>query len=164
MHMLSKKDLNSAELDTIRVSRNHTTVRTVNGEKQTNEEATVYVNDLDLFLRVLILEGTPAVPSLGKLCEDHGYSYEWTRGHTKTHLVDKMTQKYNATLKITYRSLSRDDQLFFQFDYKYISNIGTAGLHSGILYAKSSNHMTSKETQSSIGRPVARLRRNSKHK
>ena len=48
MHMLTRKDLNST-LDTIRVFRNRTTVITANGEVQTNEETTVYVNDLDLF-------------------------------------------------------------------------------------------------------------------
>ena len=72
MHMLSRKGLNSAELDTVRVSGNPTRVFTANGEVQTNEEATVYVNDLDLLVTVQILEDTPAVPSPGKLCEDHG--------------------------------------------------------------------------------------------
>ena len=47
MHMLSRKDLNSAELETVRVSRNPTTVVTANGEVQTNEVATVYVYDVD---------------------------------------------------------------------------------------------------------------------
>ena len=47
LHMLTNKYLNSAELDTIRVSRNPTKVVTSNGEVQTNEEATVYVSDLD---------------------------------------------------------------------------------------------------------------------
>ena len=77
-HMLSRKDQNSAELDTIRVSRNPTKVMTANGEMQTNEEATMYVHDLDLFVTVQILKDTPAVLSVGKLCEDHGHSYEWT--------------------------------------------------------------------------------------
>ena len=53
---------------------------TANGEVQTNEEAQVYVHDLDLFVTVQLLEGTPAVLSLWKLCEDHGYSYEWVSG------------------------------------------------------------------------------------
>ena len=48
MHLLSRKDQNSAELDTVRVSRNPTTVITAYGEVQTNEEATVYVHDLEL--------------------------------------------------------------------------------------------------------------------
>ena len=75
MHMLSRKDLNSAKLDTLRISRNPTTVVTGNWEVQTNEAATVYVFD-DLFVTAQILEDTPAVPSVGKLCEDQGYSNE----------------------------------------------------------------------------------------
>ena len=42
MHILSRKDLNSAELETARFSESPTTVVTVNGEVQT-EEVTVYV-------------------------------------------------------------------------------------------------------------------------
>ena len=40
---------------------------------QTNEEAQVRVHDLDLFVTVQILDDTPAVLSLGKLCEEHVY-------------------------------------------------------------------------------------------
>ena len=39
-HMVSRKDLNSAELETMRTSRSPTTVMTANGEVQTREEAT----------------------------------------------------------------------------------------------------------------------------
>ena len=86
MHMVRKKDLNSAELETMRKSRSPTTVMTANGEVQTREEATVYVKHLDLFVKVMLLEETPAVLSLGKLCEDHGYAYHWTSGQ-KPHLI-----------------------------------------------------------------------------
>ena len=48
--MLSRTDVNSAELETVRVSRTHTTVITPIRKVQTNEEATVYVKDLD-FIR-----------------------------------------------------------------------------------------------------------------
>ena len=75
MHMLCRKDLlNSAELDTVRVSRTSTTVVIANGEVQKYEEATVYVYDLDSLVTAQILEDTPSAPSLGKLCEEHGYS------------------------------------------------------------------------------------------
>ena len=47
MHMVSKRDLNSAELETMRTSRSPTTVMTANCEVQTREEATVYVEQLD---------------------------------------------------------------------------------------------------------------------
>ena len=50
-------------------------VLTANGEMQTNEEAQVYVHDLNLFVTVQLLEETLAVQSLEKLCEDHGYSF-----------------------------------------------------------------------------------------
>ena len=88
MHMVSKRDLNSAELETMRTSKSPTTVMTANGEVQTREEATVYVKELDLFVTVVLLEETPTVLSLGKLCEDHGYTYHWTSGQ-KPHLTKK---------------------------------------------------------------------------
>ena len=40
------------------------------------------VHDLDLFVTVQLLEETPAVLSLGKLCSEHGCSYEWKNGET----------------------------------------------------------------------------------
>ena len=82
VHMLSKKDLSSDEMDTLRRSRNPTTVVTANGEVQTNEEAQVYVKDHDLFVTVQVLDETPAVLSLGMLCSEHGCSYEWKNGET----------------------------------------------------------------------------------
>ena len=69
--MLSKKVLSSDEMETLRRSRNPTTVATANGEVQTNEEAQVYVHDLGLFVTVQILDDAPAVLSLGTLCEEH---------------------------------------------------------------------------------------------
>ena len=72
MYMMRKKELRSDELDTLRRSRITTVVLTANGEGHTNEEAQVYVHDLNLFVTVQLLEETPAVLSFGKLCEDHG--------------------------------------------------------------------------------------------
>ena len=77
IHMISKKDLSDAEMDTLTKSCSPTIVRSANGEVQTHEEATVYVKELDIFLAVL---------SLGKLCDENGYSYEWINGQ-KPHLI-----------------------------------------------------------------------------
>ena len=85
-HMASKMGLNSAELDILTTSRSPTTVTTANGEVQTHEEATVYVKELDIFLTMKVLEDTPEVLSLGKLCDEQGYSYEWINGQ-KPHLI-----------------------------------------------------------------------------
>ena len=84
MDMVSMKDLNSAELETMRISKNPTTVMTANGEVQTREEATVYVKQSDLFVKVMFVDETSAVLSLVKLCEDHGYTYHWISGQ-KSH-------------------------------------------------------------------------------
>ena len=86
MHMISKKDLNSGELETVTTSSSPTTVITANGEVQTHEEATVYVKELDIFLTMKVLEDTLAVLSLGKLCDEHGYSHEGINGQ-KPHLI-----------------------------------------------------------------------------
>ena len=73
MHMISKKDLNSAELETKRMSRSPTTVMTSDGEVQTREEATVNVKELDLLVTVMPLEETPAVLSLGNSVRIMGF-------------------------------------------------------------------------------------------
>ena len=86
MHMISKKDLSDAEMDTLTKSCSPTIVITANGEVQTHKEATVYVKELDMFLTMKVLDNTPAVLSLGKLFDENEYSYEWINGH-KPHLI-----------------------------------------------------------------------------
>ena len=90
LHMVGGKDLFSAELDTVKVSKSPTTVVTANGEVLTKEEATVYVRELDQFVTVMPLEDTPTFLSLGKPCED----YHWTSGQ-KPHLI-KNGRKINC--------------------------------------------------------------------
>ena len=86
-HAHGQQDLNKAEFETMRISKNPIMVETANVEVQTEEEATVYVRELDLFVKVMLLENTPAVLSLRKLCEEFGYSDHWTSGQ-KLHLIN----------------------------------------------------------------------------
>ena len=107
MHMISKKDLSDAEMDTLTKSCSPTIVITVNGEVQTHEEAIVYVKELDIFLTMKVLENTPAVLSLGKLCDENGYSYEWINGQ-KPHLIkDGIRIICNTENYLTVTSLQR---------------------------------------------------------
>ena len=46
----------------------------------------MYAKELDIFLTMKVLDDTPAVLSLGKLCDENGYSYEWINGQ-KPHLI-----------------------------------------------------------------------------
>ena len=66
MHMISKKDLSNAGMDILTKSCSPTIVTTANGEVQTQEEAIVYVKELDMFLTMKVLDNTPEVMSLGK--------------------------------------------------------------------------------------------------
>ena len=47
-------------------------------------------------MTVMLLEDTPAVLSLGKLCEDHGYNYPWTSGQKPQVIKDGRRIKYNT--------------------------------------------------------------------
>ena len=74
------------KMDTLTKSCSPTIVIIANGEVQTHLEAIVYVKELDIFLTMKVLDNTPAVLSLGKLCDENGYSYEWINGQ-KPHLI-----------------------------------------------------------------------------
>ena len=126
MHMLSKKDPNSAELETVKVSENPTTVVTANGEVQTKEEATVYVKELDLFVTVMLLEDTPAVLSLGK--NSAKITGILTIGPlVRNHISSKrQTDKMQHGELLTDRCPSSIDRLF-KLIFTYISNISIAG-------------------------------------
>ena len=58
MHLISKKDLSDAEMDTLTKSCSPTIVITANGEVLTHEEVTVYVEEFDIFLTLKVLENT----------------------------------------------------------------------------------------------------------
>ena len=98
---MSKKELSSDELDTLRRSRTPTVVLTANGKVHTHEEAQVFVHDVNLFVTVQVLEETPAVLSLRKLCEDHGYSHERVSGQ-KPRLTKEVKTICNAKLTISF--------------------------------------------------------------
>ena len=121
----------------------------------------MHVKELDLFVTIKLLEDTLAVLSLGKLCEEHGYSYEWTSGQLP-HLIKndrKIQCKTENYVPIDVPGLSIG---FFQFDHKYSYNIVIAGLSQ--FYIKSSKHTKSENERSSTGRPVARTIKNQKTK
>ena len=65
----------------------------------------------------MLLEETPAVLSLGNLCEDHGFSDHWTSGQ-KPHLTKKEQENWLQYIKLcAIRSL--------WFVYKFLSNAHT---------------------------------------
>ena len=73
LHIMSESQFSSGEKDTLRRSKEPTVITTANGKAESTEEA---VNDLDVLVTVMLLEDSPAAPSLGLSCEEMGYSYE----------------------------------------------------------------------------------------
>ena len=61
MHMIRRKDLNDAEMDTLTKSCIPTIVITASGEEQTHEEAIVYVKELDIFLTMKVLDHASSI-------------------------------------------------------------------------------------------------------
>ena len=133
MHTLSKKELSSEELETLRRPRNSTTVVTVNGEVQTNEEAQVYVHDLDLYVTMQILDDTPAVLSLAKFVAKNtdtpmdGQRSKTTIDHTREDI-------FYAKRKTSYFWLS---WIVVKFLYLFDLHIATAGLVKNIFKSSS---------------------------
>ena len=109
--MISKKDLSNVEMNTLTQSCSPTIVIIANGEVQTQEETIVYVKELDMFLTMKVLENTPAVLSLGTLCDENGYSHEWINGQ-KPHLIKDGIRIPCKTEKLRSYCGSRLDKFF----------------------------------------------------
>ena len=92
---------------------------TASGEVQTNEEAQVSVHELDLFVTVQILDDTLAVLSLGKLCDEHGFSYEWASGK-----LPRLTEQGKNILCKTENFVS----MVVHFWHEFVIYIAIAGL------------------------------------
>ena len=88
LRMLSRKDLNSAELDTVRVSRNPGTGITANGDVQTNEEA----NSVRLRSRLFRDSTNPrgyASSSIAWKTPRRSRTFLWWSSGQTPHLVNK---------------------------------------------------------------------------
>ena len=136
MHMISKKDLSNAEMDTLTKSCSPTIVITANGEVQTHEEATVYVKELDIFFTMKVFENTPAVLSLGKLCDENGYSYEWINGRkTTSHLKRDSDTVQRGELRSD-RGSWLVSEFFLQFSLFNINDTFKTGDGSSYIFLK----------------------------
>ena len=87
MHVLTTKDLNSSEFQV----RRRLSQPTVKCKQQKRRPC--MSKKLDLVVTVKLLEDTLTVLSLGKLCEGHGYSYEWTSGQKPQLIKDDRRAK-----------------------------------------------------------------------
>ena len=134
MHMISKKDLSNAEMDTLTKSCSPTIVITAK-EVQTHEEAIVYVKELDKFLTMKVLENTPAVLSLGKLCDEK-------RVFQKPHLI-------KDGIRIIYNT-----ENFVPIVVPGLSSLSSASSSTLRTPMKQENHSSSSSSSSSPSSPT----------
>ena len=96
-----RKTLTLLSLETVWTSRSPTTVMTANGEVQTREGPAVYVKELDLVVKVMLLEEIPAILSLVE-------TLWWIMGiHTtgsavKNHISSEMAREFIAINRTMY--------------------------------------------------------------
>ena len=131
MHMFSKRDLNAVELEAVRKCSNPTKVITASGEVQTNEDATVYVKDLDQFVTVKLLQDTPPVLSQGR----------WSKTTSKTQRSTMQCGELRA------RSCPRFFERILDFQYGPSAYfVFIKGLSARRIYAETSKKKIEKES------------------
>ena len=105
MHMISKKDLSDAEVDTLTKSCSPTIVITAKGEMQTHEEATVYVKEL------VYSWLWKSSKTRQQCCRSESFAMKTgvpTNGSmVKNHISLKTGFGYNAIRRTSFRSWSR---------------------------------------------------------
>ena len=98
-------------------------IMTSNGLVQANRDATVYINDLDIFLCVRLFEDSPAVLSLGMSCEVMGFSYFWNAGEQPSLTKDGVSTKCRSDNHVpvvavtTACAFQRRRRLFARLDF-----------------------------------------------
>ena len=123
LHMLSKKDLSSEEVDTVKSSRTPTMVLTTNGDVHTHEDAQVFFHDLNLFVTVQLLEETPAGLSLGKTLR-RPRIFLWVGQRSKATIDQRREDNCMQNRQLRTSCCSK---VIHQFWKQLVGNIDTAG-------------------------------------
>ena len=144
MHMLGRKDLSSAELETLQKSRILKTVTTTKWEVHTSEEAQVNFHDFELFVTVQILDDTPAVLSLASSAKN---TVVPTSGPVvKSSIWPRIGKQFCARRK---NRSCRSPRIVIKLERKLVFYIGTAG-HIGYESSKTTKW---RYARSSVGKP-----------
>ena len=115
MHMVSKRDLNSAELVTMRTTRGLTTVMTANGEVQTREDTTVYVKHRTWLSKFCFLKKLPQFFSSGSSARIMGI--HTTGPAVKNHISPEMARELMAIFPTMYQQIHRKSSTWKKWKY-----------------------------------------------
>ena len=96
MHMISKKDVNSAELETVTKSRSRWLPKQPMVKCRRMKRPRCTSENLIYSWRWNSSRIRQQVLSLGKLCDEHGDSYEWTNGQKPNLIKNGIRIKCNT--------------------------------------------------------------------
>ena len=75
LHMMVKSSLIGQERKNIRNREDNLEIQTANGIVRSTKEAKVFIQELGTYFYAKLVEDYPSVLSLGRLCDELGYSY-----------------------------------------------------------------------------------------
>ena len=97
-HIASLAELSRDEKLTVKDLDEPITLKTANGYNEATQYAIVYVKELGMSVKAILLEDSPPVLSLGRLCRKDGFEFRWPQGEphpsNAPHLL-KGGQKFN---------------------------------------------------------------------
>ena len=77
MNLVAFKKLTKKERKAMKKLKAATWLSTANGLIKASWYAMVYVPDLQLTMKIVCVENTPSVVSLGQICTSNGFTYLW---------------------------------------------------------------------------------------
>ena len=89
LHIIGWRHTTKSERQTARKTSRIYHIQTASGQIQAEWECKVIIEDLQLSVWAVMTDGdTPAILSLGRLCHEEGFSYEWPEGEVPMLIKD----------------------------------------------------------------------------
>ena len=79
-HIVDFSELSKDEQLTVKELPEPITLKTANGYNEATHYAIVYVKELGMSVKAILLEDSPAILSLGRLCRKDGFEFRWPQG------------------------------------------------------------------------------------
>ena len=109
-HCVQRSNLSNVELQTL---KNTTSIalQTANGMVNANQVVQVYIQELRLKLWALILDNTPCLLSMGRLCRQHGFTFTQEDANPPVLYKGDIRVYCQSTFDVPYITAGSDTQL-----------------------------------------------------
>ena len=90
-HLVASGTLSREEKATMKYVGRPIPITTANGEVKVHAQVRVYVKELEIYVWAYVLDCDVAVLSLGMLCDEEGFTYQWVPNRPPTLVKDDFT-------------------------------------------------------------------------